>query len=60
MLRRLLAPLILVSLLALVVPSAQAAKAPRSFFGVVVDGPALGDDGSLGREAKRIRRSGTG
>lgn len=34
-------------------------QVPRDFFGVAVDGPALRADGSLGREAKRIRATGT-
>ena len=38
--------------------SAEAAT-PRSFFGVVVDGPAIAGDGGLGAEAAAIARSGT-
>lgn len=58
--KRLLTPLVLFAVVAAFAPAAHAAPLPRSFFGVVVDGPGLDTDGGLGREAKRIRRSGTG
>ena len=47
-------------LLALGLAAAPASAAtPRSFFGVIVDGPALGADGGLDAEAGAIARSGT-
>jgi hypothetical protein len=52
-------------LLALLVPVLVAsaapaqARAPRSFFGVIADGPALASDGGLGGQAAAIRASGT-
>lgn len=50
--------LVALLLLALGATTAQAAT-PRGFFGVIVDGPALAPDGSLGFEGISIARSGT-
>jgi hypothetical protein len=40
--------------------SARAATAPKSFFGVVLDGPMLGDDVPVEREMRLIRGNGLG
>lgn len=51
-------PLVCLLVLLVCAPAAQAAV-PRGFFGVHVDGPALGPDGGLGPQAAAIRASGT-
>lgn len=50
----------LVALVALALGGAPAhAVTPRSFLGVIADGPALKADGGLGDEAAAVARSGT-
>ncbi|MCW3011738.1 MAG: endo,4-beta-xylanase [Solirubrobacterales bacterium] len=53
-------PVLLLLLLGLAGAATPASAAtPRSFFGVIADGPALAPDGGLGAEAAAIARSGT-
>ena len=52
--------LLLVLLAAGPAEAARAEKAPRSFFGVVVNGPMLGDGVPVEREMRLMRRNGLG
>ena len=52
--------MLLAALLALALAASAQAAAPREFFGVMVDGPALGPDVDLGAESRLMARSGVG
>ncbi|HEX8086127.1 MAG TPA: cellulase family glycosylhydrolase [Solirubrobacteraceae bacterium] len=53
-------PLLLAALLVLAFAAPAAAATPRSFFGVMVDGPALDPDLDIGAEARLMAQSGVG
>jgi hypothetical protein len=54
-----LAAFLVVLCVGLASATAASAATPRSFFGVIADGPALGSDGGLGTQAAAIQKSGT-